>query len=58
MRFHVLEFRPGLFHVMDGDMPIHDKSRDGDDRPLVFRDRDVATECAKGMNLDASIADE
>lgn len=57
MRFRVTEFRPGLFHVIDGDVPVHDKSRNGDDKPLVFRDRDIASECAKGMNLDEEIAE-
>lgn len=32
--------------------PIYDDSRDGDDKPLVFRDLDTATECAERLNKE------
>lgn len=50
MRYRVKEFSPGLFHVMHGNVPLHDDSRDGDDQPLVFRDGDIAQNCANRLN--------
>lgn len=58
MKYHVKEFRPGVFHVMDGNLPVNDQSPDGDDKPLVFRDGDIADECAKEMNLAAETAQD
>lgn len=50
VKYKVKEFRPGLYHVMDGPTPIYDKSSDGNDKPLVFHDADAADECARKMN--------
>ena len=50
VKYKVKEFRPGLYHVMDGPTPIYGKGSDGNDKPLVFHDADAADECARKMN--------
>jgi len=50
MKYTVKEFRPGLWHVMAGNVPVHDGRRDGDDQPLVFTDGDTADQAAETLN--------
>lgn len=49
-RFRVVEFRPGLYHVTDNKTPIHDDNQDGNDRPLVFTDIDIADTYVNELN--------
>lgn len=52
-RYYVHEFMPGRYHVCDREnhnLPVHDDDRDGNDKPLNFRDGDAAAECADAMN--------
>lgn len=50
MKYHVKEFRLGLWHIMAGNVPVHDGSRDGDDQPLIFADGDTADEACAALN--------
>lgn len=53
MPYHAREFRPGLWEVVDeSGHPVYGRERDGNDKPLVFRDPDVADECAAILNAE------
>ncbi|MGV1047697.1 MAG: hypothetical protein ACOYD4_04110 [Solirubrobacterales bacterium] len=47
MTFHVTQFRPGCFHVVnEHGVPIYDGKPHGKDRPIVFHDLEHATDVA------------
>lgn len=47
MKYHIKQFRPGRWHVVDeAGQPLYDDERDGNDRPLIFTDPDIAQQCA------------
>lgn len=53
MKYHVKEFHPGRFHVVDeNQLPIYDGAPFGKDRPVIFTDEDEAQDCADRINLD------
>ena len=42
MNYKIVEYRPGYYHIMKNNIPIHDNSTYGDDKTLIFKDIDIA----------------
>lgn len=56
MKYTLKEFTPYKWHVIDeAGIPIHNESRGGDDKPLIFTNYDIAVECVNRLNsIDSS----
>lgn len=56
MKYTIKEFAPDKWRVIDEtNIPIHNESRDGDDKPLIFTDYDITIECVSRLNsIDSS----
>lgn len=58
MKYRLKEFRPGLWHIMEGSQPVYDHALDGQDKPLIFRDYDLAWQAMNELNLNAENKEE
>lgn len=57
--YKVREFRPNLYHVIDKfGLPIYSKTNAGDDYALIFKDIDIAFECAEALNIAENIKEQ
>lgn len=53
-KYYSKEFRPDkwMIYPIGSNIPIHDNSPDGKDKPLVFSDLDSVSECLNKLNLN------
>lgn len=51
MKYCIKEYTLNHWHVVNEyEQPIYDESRNGDDKPVIFKDPDIAQQVADELN--------